>query len=107
MLSTSNLLWYIYQRNCAVGHPTVISMSQFLSEFKGATKSDINKELHNVIDVMHFAARRYCFIYDLTEDGLAEVEHLKNFMLPICSHTVCWVTAAQLIVRIFKIQLKG
>lgn len=106
-LSTSNLLWYIYQRNCTVGHPTVISMSQFQSEFKGVTRSDINNELQNLIDRMHFIIRKYCFVYDLTENGLAEIEHLKNWALPICLRTVYWVSVAQFIVRNLNIQLKG
>ena len=46
-LSTSNLLWYIYRRNCAVGYLTVISMSQFLPAFPLTTRKSVEKEFYN------------------------------------------------------------
>lgn len=99
-LSTSNLLWYIYQRNCEVGYPTVISMSQFCAEFPEATRKDIINELDNLINGMHFIHRRFLCVYDLTEEGLEEALHLRNFVVNPCKQ-VWWVRVLQIIVRRF------
>lgn len=99
-LSTSNLLWYIYQRNCEVGYPTVISMSQFCAEFPEATHKDIINELDNLINGMHFIHRRFLCVYDLTEEGLEEALHLRNFVVNPCKQ-VWWVRVLQIIVRKF------
>ena len=80
-LSTSNLLWYIYKRNCAVGYPTVITMREFLYEFQSASRQDIIKELDNLITGMEFVRRKFICVYDLTEAGLTEVLHLENFVI--------------------------
>lgn len=98
--STSNLLWYIYQRNRAVGYPTVISMQQFLHEFPSASRKDILQELDNLINGMNFVHRRFLCVYDLTEDGLKEVLHLQKLVpspgtkvwwVPILQEVACWV----------------
>lgn len=99
-LSTSNLLWYIYQRNCEVGYPTVISMSQFCAEFPEATRKDIINELDNLINGMHFIHRRFLCVYDLTEEGLEEALHLRKFVVNPCKQ-VWWVRVLQIIVRRF------
>ncbi len=98
-LTTSNLLWYIYQRNCEVGYPTVISMSQFRAEFPAATRKDIVQELDNLINGMHFIHRRFLCVYDLTYDGLDEVLLLQNFVVNNPCERVWWVPVLQIIVR--------
>ena len=95
-LSTSNLLWYIYQRNRAVGYPTVISMQQFLHEFPCASRNDIVRELDNLINGMNFVHRRFVCVYDLIEDGLKEVLHLEKFV-PSPIPKVWWVSLLQLV----------
>ena len=99
-LTTSNLLWYIYQRNCEVGYPTVISMSQFCAEFSGATRKDIINELDNLINGMHFVHRRFLCVYDLTEQGLEEVLHLQKIEVNLCKQA-WWVFLAQLVACCF------
>ena len=96
VLSTSHLLWYIYQRNCAVGYPTVISMSQFLHEFRNASRKDIARELENLISKMCFVHRRFLCVYDLTEEGLKEILHLQKFVAVPCPK-LWWVSALQIV----------
>ena len=98
-LSTSHLLWYIYQRNCAVGYPTAISMSQFRHEFPNASRKDIGRRLDNLINKMSFVRRRFLCVYDLTESGLHEVLHLQKFV-PNPVKNVWWVSIAQSLVRL-------
>ena len=100
MLSTSNLLWYIYKRNCAVGYPTAISMSQFCEAFPDATRKEIDQELDNLINGMHFIRCRFLCVYDLTEQGLKEVLHLQNFVINP-SRQVWWILLVQLVVCFF------
>ena len=111
-LSTSNLLWYIYQRNRAVGYPTVISMQEFLHEFPAASRHDIVRELDNLINGMHFVHCRFVCVYDLTENGLKEVLHLQANQVRLPAPVqikqyeaqpkrVWWVVCIQAILKLF------
>lgn len=101
VLSTSNLLWYIYQRNCEVGYPTVITMGDFLHEFSPCTRNDIERELDNVIKEMGFVRKRFFCVYDLTENGLDEVMHLKKFVPHYCKVQKGFVFLIQKVVCVF------
>lgn len=99
LLSESNLLWYIYQRNCAVGYPTVISMSQIRAEFPASTRKEIEQVLNNLINVLHHINRRFFCVYDLTQLGLEEILHLQKF-IPNPVKNVWWVSILQWWVRL-------
>ena len=71
-LSTSNLLRYIYKRNCAVRHPTAITMEEFCNEFPSASYNDIAENLDHLIQG-GLIVLKFSHAYDLTEDGLSEV----------------------------------
>ena len=72
----------------------MISMQQFLQEFPSASRSDIVRELDNLIIGMNFVHRRFLCVYDLTEEGLKEIQHLQKFV-PSPSPKVWWVSLLQ------------
>lgn len=78
-LTSDDVLWFVYQYNCSVGHPALVPRKAFEREFSVEWNS-IAPIVNELVDVDRVMTRRWGRIYDLTEKGLQKVQKMSKHM---------------------------
>lgn len=100
-LTSDNVLWFVYQYNCSVGHSTFIPRRAFVREFS-AKWGEIEPIVKNLVEVEKLI-KRFGRIYDLTERGLQKAQAMSEYMpTDVAVFKRFWIEIAQYLISLFE-----